>query len=362
MGKDYYKVLDVDKSADDDKLKKAYRKAALKWHPDRNPENKEQADAKFKEISEAYEVLSDPNKRAAYDQFGEAGLKGGPVPGEFPTGQQGGPTQTFSFSMGGRPGAQGFTPSNPEDIFKRFFGNASPFGFDMEDGGFGGGSRGMPGMHNMGGMPGMAGGFPFSMGGMPTSQNAPSPKMNSVSSKKLPCTLGDLYEGTVKKLKVTRKQLDPVSRQLVQSEKVLEINIKPGWKSGTKLTFSGEGDSLPNGQNQDMEFVIEEKKHPVFTREGDNLKAELEIDLVEALTGFEKSLTHLNGKIVPVAGAKNAPMKSGDVLIINGLGMPISKTPGKSGDLLVTLKVKFPTYLTDQQKSGIKSLLAIGRP
>ncbi|KAJ3265504.1 hypothetical protein HK104_006283, partial [Borealophlyctis nickersoniae] len=137
-GKDYYGILGVSKDADEETLKKAYRKQALKWHPDRNPNNKEMADRKFKEVSEAYEVLSDKNKRAVYDQFGEEGLKGG-MPngagggaGGFPAGFSfGGPGgggfpggPTFTFTSGGPGGGGGFRPFQPssaEDIFRQFF-------------------------------------------------------------------------------------------------------------------------------------------------------------------------------------------------------------------------------------------------
>ena len=161
------------KDADDDAIKKAYRKAALKWHPDRHTDdvNKTAAEKKFKEVSEAYEVLSDKNKRAVYDQFGEDGLKGQPPPssggaGGFPGGGFPGGGASFSFSgFPGGAGAGGFKPGNAEDIFKTFFAN------------FGGGNGGMGGMggdfmdtgndHDFG-SPG--GGF---FGGMPRGSGMP---------------------------------------------------------------------------------------------------------------------------------------------------------------------------------------------
>uniref|UniRef100_A0A368UIB8 J domain-containing protein n=1 Tax=Glycine max TaxID=3847 RepID=A0A368UIB8_SOYBN len=109
MGLDYYNVLKVNRNASEDDLKKAYRKLAMKWHPDKNPTNKKEAEATFKQISEAYEVLSDPQKRVVYDQYGEEGLKDRPPPGN-------------------EPASSGFNPRNAEDIFAEFFGS-SPFGF-----------------------------------------------------------------------------------------------------------------------------------------------------------------------------------------------------------------------------------------
>ncbi len=163
--------IGIPKEADDDAIKKAYRKAALKWHPDRHQDdtNKTAAEKKFKEASEAYEVLSDKNKRAVYDQFGEDGLKGGPPPsgtnGGFPGGFPGGGGASFSFSgfPGGAPGG-GFKPGNAEDIFKTFFANfggaggmggAADFMDTGDDQDFGGMFGGMPGM-GRGGMSGRA--------------------------------------------------------------------------------------------------------------------------------------------------------------------------------------------------------------
>ncbi|WJX44585.1 DnaJ sub B member 6 [Trifolium repens] len=106
MGVDYYKILQVDKNANDEELKKAYRKLAMKWHPDKNPTNKKEAEAKFKQISEAYDVLSDPEKRGIYDQYGEEGLKG-QVP---PPDAAGGGGGTSFYSTGDTPGSFRFNP------------------------------------------------------------------------------------------------------------------------------------------------------------------------------------------------------------------------------------------------------------
>ncbi|PKI51347.1 hypothetical protein CRG98_028294, partial [Punica granatum] len=139
MGVDYYKILGVDRSAKDDDLKKAYRKLAMKWHPDKNPNNKKEAEAKFKQISEAYDVLSDPQKRAVYDQYGEDGLKG-----QMPPPDAGGPGGTTFFSTGDGPTSFRFNPRSADDIFAEFFGFSSPFG-GMGSMGSGGGMGGMRG-------------------------------------------------------------------------------------------------------------------------------------------------------------------------------------------------------------------------
>jgi len=190
MGKDYYKVLGVDKNTSPEEIKKAYRKLALKWHPDRNPNNKEEAESKFKDIGEAYSVLSDARKKQIYDQLGEEGLKG----------------QASGFSGGG------FSFGNAEDIFKQFFGNENPF-----DSLGGGGKRGQfqfsgfPGMGGMGGMGGFGdlGGFSFGgMGNDNHNMQDTQPKQSPPTETTLSLTLEELYHGIVKKMRISRKKIE----------------------------------------------------------------------------------------------------------------------------------------------------------
>ncbi|OAJ38062.1 hypothetical protein BDEG_22030 [Batrachochytrium dendrobatidis JEL423] len=325
--------------------------------------------------SEAYEVLSDKQKRSIYDQFGEDGLKGsadagagaqGGFPGGFPAGFQsfqsggfpGGAT-TFSFSTG--PGGAGagfrpFQPSNADDIFRQFFGGNSPFGsmgMDMDDD-IGGMSRGgMPsGFFNMNDASGR--GAHTSMRG----QNSGRRPAAAVQ-RTLPVTLEDLYTGAEKRLKVTRKLIDGATARQISTEKILTVNIKPGWKAGTKIKFSGEGDEIPGtGGHQDIEFVVEEKSHAVFKRDGDNLRVTIHATLVEALCGFTRTLSHLDGKSFQVQGAMgNNPIQPGSEIRMPGMGMPISKTPGKKGDLIVTVLVSLPSTLNETQKRTLRQTL-----
>ncbi|KAJ2888810.1 Molecular chaperone (DnaJ super) [Coemansia asiatica] len=360
MGKDYYAILGVSKTASEDELKKAYRKLALKWHPDRHKDDKEAAEKKFKDISEAYEVLSDKNKRQIYDQFGEEGLKGGVPPGGgasgFPGhggagGFPGG--ATFSFSSGGSGGGfSGFHPSNPEDIFAQLFGGMGGMGgmgghgrgaqfMDVDDDaagfqgfGFGGGDGGGGGMHQR-----------MQTGGSRRPQEVTRP---------LACSLEDLYKGCTKKLKVTRRVRN-ADGSMSTAEKVLQIDVKPGWKAGTKIRFQKEGDDLGNGA-QDLVFVVEEKPHPVFTRDGDNLKAEMALTLEESLCGFKKPLQLLTGKSIFVNNSTSV-VKPGQVSRMPNYGMPLSKQPGKFGALIISYKIQFPTSLSLSQKEKIREAL-----
>ncbi|KAI8081439.1 DnaJ domain-containing protein [Halteromyces radiatus] len=354
MGRDYYAILGVSKDASDDDIKKAYRKQALKWHPDRNKDNSEKAKEKFQEVGEAFEVLSDKNKRAIFDQYGEEGLKAGPAPsGGEPGGFSGFSTEGGAFPGGftfTSTGGGGYHPSSADDIFKHFF---SAFGGGEDLGG------GMPGFS----FQSMGGGRPKSssrfaqqsgfgdfdsFGQTQTNQKPPAIK------RPLPVTLEALYTGTTKRLKVTRKQPD-ASGRMTTTDKVLTIDIKPGWKAGTKILFKNEGDMMENGQTQDIVFILEEKPHDLFKREGDNLRMNIKLSLVEALTGFTKTITTLDGRKLKVSNA-SAVVQPGQVSRVANEGMPNSKT-GRKGDLMIKYDVVFPTSLTTDQKDTIRKTL-----
>ncbi|XP_074333668.1 uncharacterized protein LOC141671356 isoform X2 [Apium graveolens] len=210
MSADYYKILQVDKNATDEDLKKSYKKLAMKWHPDKNRNKQNDAESKFKQINEAYEVLSDPQKRALYDQYGEEGLKG-----QVPQSESGGPGGATFYQTGDGPNAFRFNPRNANDIFAEFFGNSNTFG---SMGGMGGMGGGMGGMGGMGGPASMRSGGPrFSSGlfgdDMFTSFGGSRP-MSSGPRKappvenRLPCTLEELFKGTTKKMKISREIAD----------------------------------------------------------------------------------------------------------------------------------------------------------
>lgn len=345
MGVDYYKVLQVDKDAKDDDLKKAYRKLAMKWHPDKNPNNKKEAEAKFKQISEAYEVLSDPQKRAIYDQYGEEGLKG-----QVPPPGAGG--SSFNFGGGDGPTVFRFNPRNADDIFAEFFGFSSPFG------GMGGGVK-RGGTSRFGG--GMFGDDFFSqafggegMGGAGGPMNAGRSQKAAPIENLLPCSLEELYKGTTKKMKISREIAD-VSGKTIPVEEILTIDIKPGWKKGTKITFPEKGNEQPNVIPADIIFIIDEKSHGVFTRDGNDLIATQKISLVEALTGYTVHLTTLDGRTltIPINNVIHPNYEE----VVPREGMPLPKDPTKKGNLRIKFNIKFPTRLTAEQKAGIKRIL-----
>lgn len=350
MGVDYYKILGVDKNAKDDDLKKAYRKLAMKWHPDKNPNNKKEAEAKFKQISEAYDVLSDPQKKAVYDQYGEEGLKGG-VP---PPDAAGGPGGATFFSTGDGPTSFRFSSRSPDDIFAEFFGFSSPFGGGGPGGGGMRGSRFSSGIFgdDIFGSFGENGG---GGGGSGPMHFQSAPRKAPPIENKLPCTLEELYKGTTKKMKISREIAD-MSGKTMPVEEILTIEIKPGWKKGTKITFPEKGNEQPGITPADLVFIIDEKPHKVFTRDGNDLILTQKISLAEALTGYVVHLTTLDGRslTIPINNVIHPNYEE----VVPREGMPLPKEPSRRGNLRIKFDIKFPSRLTSDQKAGIKRLLS----
>ncbi|KAF6143756.1 hypothetical protein GIB67_031063 [Kingdonia uniflora] len=340
MGVDYYKILQVEKSAKDDDLKKAYRKLAMKWHPDKNPNNKKEAEAKFKQISEAYEVLSDPQKRAVYDQYGEEGLKG-QVPPPTAAGGPGGGGTTY-FQTGDGPTMFRFNPRNADDIFSEFFGVSSPFG------GMGGGGGGRK-------FGGMFGGGDDLFGSFGEGSVNQGPRKAAPIESLLPCSLEELYKGTTKKMKIS-KEIADASGKTMPVEEILTINIKPGWKKGTKITFPEKGNEQPNVTAADLVFIVDEKPHNTFTRDGNDLVVTQNISLAEALTGYTVQLTTLDERTLRIS-ITNVIHPSYEEIVPRE-GMPLPKDPTKRGNLRIKFNIKFPVKLAAEQKAGIKRLMA----
>lgn len=334
---DYYKVLGVPRDATDAQLKKAYRKLALKWHPDKNQDNREAASEKFKEIGEAYAVLSDKKKRAVYNQYGAEGLKGG-----IPSGGRAG--------AGVPPGSFHFSDQAASDIFQQFFGTNNPFEA------FGGGRSRMGGMPGFGGMGGLGGMFGGGFGDMGAGAGmSKGPVKGETVKTQLLCTLEELYRGCSKRLKVTRKRLNADGRSTRMDEKILEINVKPGWKPGTTITFPNEGDEGANKRPSDLAFVIGEKSHPRFSREGNNLVHRARVTLAQALTDCTISVKTLDNRTLSIPC--NEIIKPGSSKRIRGEGMPISKSPGSKGDLILRFDISFPDYLSEGKKKQLSEIL-----
>lgn len=356
-----YDTLGIKPNATPEEIKKAYRKGALLYHPDKNKDSKVAAE-KFKEVSQAYEVLSDPEKRKIYDQFGlEYLLRGGPS--SPPPQSQPHPSfarsETFPGGtypgmggMGGMGGGGGRTYSystnnfhqfgNPESIFEKF---ARMEGFDIL-GGLGSGSP-------LGdGRPSSFPGARF--GGAPREPNGRSKTPEStVSERRVGLTLEELFNGTEKKFRVKRKTFDKEGR-ISREDKELKIPVKPGMKAGSKFKFKGVGDEI-DGSKQDLHFIIEEKPHESFTRDGDDLITTLSIPLKDALLGWSRQIKTIDGRQLKVSHA--GPTSPTWQESFPDLGMVLSKSPSERGNLIVKVNIVFPSSLTPEQKNQLKVAL-----
>ncbi|WOL11019.1 hypothetical protein Cni_G19780 [Canna indica] len=328
------------KGAKDDDLKKAYRKLAMKWHPDKNPNNKKEAEAKFKQISEAYEVLSDPQKRAVYDQYGEEGLKG-----QVPPPDANGGTTFFS-GGGDGPTVFRFNPRNAEDVFMEFFGFSSPFGNmggARSNGGARGGSRFYSRVFNVND-DFFSSTFSGSSGDEGTINSRRQRKAAPIENV-LPCSLEELYKGTTKRMKISREIAD-ISGKTMPVEEILTIEIKPGWKKGTRITFEEKGNEQPDTRRRTLSSQGKAMNDLLTTKN---------ISLAEALSGYTVHLTTLDGRslTIPI----NSVIHPNYEEVVPKEGMPLPKDPSKKGNLRIKFDIKFPTRLTSQQKAGIKALL-----
>ena len=337
MGKDYYKILGVPRAASEVEIKKAYKKMALKYHPDKN--KSPGAEDKFKEVAEAFDVLSNKDKREIFDKYGEEGLKassGGGGPG---------PNGGFTYEFRG----------DPREMFSHIFGNANPFGNI-----FGGGSNifmQSSGDEDMDYMPsGGFSGISFMNGGMGgtggmfgrSKRSRDPPIEHDVS-----VSLEELYHGCTKKMKISRRVMSPEGTSSLQ-EKVLQVDVKPGWKSGTKVKFSEEGDQYPGRIPADVVFIIKERQHKTFGREGNDLVYTANVSLRTALCGGHVTVPTISGKHIQLPFTIVNPNSTHR---IPNEGMPLSKSPGQKGDLIVKFNIKFPTNLPPASKELLYNAL-----
>jgi len=317
--KDYYEVLGVKKSATEEEIKKAYRKLAMKYHPDRNPGNK-QAEERFKEINEAYAVLSDKEKRRQYDQFGPSGF-----------------SQRFSqedifrgFDISDLFKDLGFSTG---DVFSRIFGRASRGG-RVHFGGF-------EDLFGSGGRPGMDYGGTFSE---PEYQShGPFAQKGQDIHSELNLTFQEAASGTEKKVRFSK------------GNKVEEVTVKvpAGIESGKKLRLAGKGmEGVGGGPPGDLYLKVNVAEHPLFKREGSDLILDKEIKISDAILGTTIEVPTLDGtKLVKVPPGT----QSNSRIRLKGFGLARLQGGGK-GDEYVRILIRYPKTLTEKQKKLIEEL------
>ncbi len=295
--KDYYQTLGVSRTASDAEIKKAYRKLAMKYHPDRNPGNKE-AEDKFKEINEANEVLSDSKKRARYDQLGDSYSQfqeGGGNPNNFNW------NDWVTQSQGGSGGVR----VDMNDLEGMFGGGFSDFFSSI----FGG----SPGGFNTAGRRGQA---------RPVQQRPRNYQQN------VQIQFMEAYSGTTRLLQIEDRRI--------------EVKIPAGAKTGTKVRVAGVG---PN--NGDVYLVVEVADDPRYERKGDDLNSEFQVDLYTAILGGEVKVPTPKGEVLLNIPAGTQP---GRVFRLSGRGMPKMKNANQFGDLFSRARVSLPTKLNAKQK------------
>lgn len=319
--RDYYEVLGIPRTASADELRKAHRKLALKFHPDRNKNNKD-AEEKFKEIQEAYDVLSDATKRQNYDQFGHAGVGAGAAPSGSPNGD---PYEAFRRAQSqagrrGRSGSGGGWRASPgvtvEDFDSGQFGD---FG-DIFEQMFGAQGRGA---------------------GRPSARGRARPEPTRGADVEQPVTL--TFEQAARGITLSL-QMDRGGKM-----ETIEVKIPPGVKDGSRVRIKGRGE-MPGGEPGDLYIVTHVTPHPYFRREGLDVLLDLPISVYEAMLGTKVEVPTLDG---PVTLTVRPGTSSGGKLRIKGRGI---ERGTEKGDELVVIKIIVPREIDDEGRELMKNL------
>ncbi len=312
--RDYYQTLGVSKTTSQDDIKKAYRNLARKYHPDVNPDDPN-AEEKFKEINEAYQVLSDPEKREKFDRFGSQWKQ---------YQQTGGRSEDFDWSQWAsqrqQRGSTQYRTVSQEEFSQMFGGGSGGFSdfFETLFGGTGGLNRTRR-----------------------TSKQSNPQAMRSGNDLEHPVeiTLEEAFRGTTRVL-------------TYENGRKIEAKIPPGVKTGSKIRLSGQGAQGPRGSG-DLFLKVVVKTHPKFSWEGDNLRVGQPVDFFTALLGGEVKVSTMDKTVELTIPPET---DSGKTFRLKGLGMPVLNNPKKRGDLYVTAEIQVPKNLTAQQKRKFKEL------
>ncbi|XP_076673042.1 dnaJ heat shock protein family (Hsp40) member A4-like [Andrena cerasifolii] len=342
----FYDVLGVKPGCTPEDLKKAYRKLALKYHPDKNPDEGE----RFKQISQAYEVLSNPEKKRIYDQGGEQALKEG-----------GGGSNIFS---------------SPMDIFDMFFG-----------GGFSGRNRrrerkGQDVMHQL--SVSLEELYKGTVRKLALQKNVICDKCEGIGGKKGSVEQCSTCHGTGMQVQIQQlgpgmlqhlqtmcsdckgqgERINPrdrckqcCGRKTIRDRKILEVRVDPGMVDGQRIVFSGEGDQEPDYEPGDIVILLEEKEHDVFKRTRNDLIIRLQLELVESLCGFQNVIRTLDERDLIITSPPGNVTKHGDLKFILNEGMPIYKDPFSRGRLIIQFVVNFPKTINPSVVPALEQCL-----
>jgi curved DNA-binding protein len=298
--KDYYQILGVARNASAGDIKTAYRKLAMQYHPDRNPGDK-QAEERFKEMNEAYQVLSDPQKRARYDQVGDS----------YSQWQQQGTPGNFNWNQWtSQQGGGGYQQVDLNDLF----GDSSFSDF-----------------------------FRSIFGGMAEGQTVRGRSRGRAPAVQEPqpvtISLKEAYTGTTRTLQAGKRRM--------------EVKLPAGASSGTKIRVAGAGQAGPDGSPTDLYLALNVAEDPAFERNGNDLHTQVTIDVFRAILGGEVEVPTLTGKVVLTIPQGTQPEQ---IFRVAGRGMPQLKSPGVKGDLYVLVKVQIPKELNTRQKSLLEQV------
>ncbi|EDR29004.1 chaperone protein DNAj, putative [Entamoeba dispar SAW760] len=298
MSDDYYTILDVSKTASDEELKKAYRKKALKYHPDKNPGDK-QAEEKFKEITEAYQILSDKDKRVLYDRYGKE-----------------------AFTRGSNTSHSEFF-NRDQFVFRTSEYATDPFRFFEE----------------------MFGGFGMFAGG-PSFQRK---KLQDLTFN-LNLTLEEIFFGTKKEVRFKRI-VSELGEQSYEIDTV-QVKVPEGSKVGTRIVFENRGNKKYGYRNGDLVFIVQVKKHELFDLIGSDLHCSADVSLEEYLTVIKLEIENIDNENISLV--LNEQYLKGKDIILEGKGMLVLN---RRGDMVLHLNVNYPTILTDKQKKELLKIL-----
>ncbi|XP_019732320.1 dnaJ homolog subfamily A member 1 [Hippocampus comes] len=347
----FYDTLGVKPNATPDELKRAYRKLALKYHPDKNPTEGE----KFKQISQAYEVLSDAKKREIYDRGGEKAIK------------EGGPSA----------GGGGGTFASPMDIFDLFFGGGRRMHRER---------KGKNIVHQISVT--LEDLYNGATRKLSVQKNTICEKCEGRGSRKGAAQMCMSCHGTGMQVRVHQlvpgmvQQVSTVchgcqgqgqrisqrdrckgcgGRKILRQKKILEVFIEKGMRDGQKIVFHGEGDQEPGLEPGDIIFVLDLQEHPLFTRKGEDLTMSMELQLVEALCGFQKPVQTLDNRTLLVTSHPGELIKPGDTKYVCNEGMPMYRRPFETGRLIIHFSVAFPkaNFLPKNKLKELESYLPL---